>query len=100
MIPAWRKWALAAGVLILLGGFAVVATGGGPVLLIVGAVVLVTAALEPVYGRAAGRPRDGDWRPTDEKFIDPETGQLVTVWFDPSSGERRYVSNDQGHRTR
>jgi hypothetical protein len=39
-----------------------------------------------------GRTPAGNWHPTDEKFVDPESGKLVTVWFDPSTGERRYVS--------
>jgi hypothetical protein len=32
------------------------------------------------------------WRETDERFIDPETKQSVTVFFNPTSGERRYVA--------
>jgi len=99
MIAAWRQWALAAGLLIAIGGIAVFASGGGPVLMIVGVVVLVTAAIEPIYGRPGTRPHDGQWRPTDEKFVDPETGKLVTVWFDSASGERRYVAEEPNNRT-
>jgi hypothetical protein len=33
-----------------------------------------------------------DWLATDERFVDPETGKLVTVFYKPSTGERRYVS--------
>jgi hypothetical protein len=95
MIGAWRGWALTAGVLICIGGIAVWAASGGPVLLIIGAVVLVTAALEPIYGRAVGRPAGGNLRPTDEKFIDPESGKLVTVWYDAVTGERRYVAEGE-----
>jgi len=90
----WRGLALIAGVLLAIGGVAVWATGGGFFLLIAGAVVIVTGLLEPIYGRTVARPLGSDWRPTDEKFVDPETGELVTVWFDPATGERRYVSND------
>ena len=36
----------------------------------------------------------GPWEPTAERFRDEETGALVTVWFNPATGERRYV--DQG----
>jgi hypothetical protein len=32
------------------------------------------------------------WRETDERFIDPETKECVTVFFNPSNGERRYVA--------
>ena len=40
---------------------------------------------------AKGKPASSGWQLTDEKFVDPETGKLVTVWFDPGTGERRYV---------
>jgi uncharacterized membrane protein len=33
-----------------------------------------------------------DWQATDERFVDPETGKLVTVYFHPATGERRYVA--------
>jgi len=33
-----------------------------------------------------------DWVPTKERFVDPESGQLVTVFYQPSTGERRYIS--------
>jgi hypothetical protein len=91
----WRRLALIAGAVLAICGVALWTYGGGPMLLIAGVLAMITAALEPIYGRAGGRPRDGDWRPTEEKFIDPESGKLVTVWFDPASGERRYVADDQ-----
>ena len=28
---------------------------------------------------------------TDERFVDPETGKTVTVYFNATTGERRYV---------
>jgi hypothetical protein len=31
------------------------------------------------------------WVATDERFVDPQTGQQVTVFYQPSTGERRYV---------
>ena len=88
-----RGLALGLGGLITVCGGFFWSFGGGPVVMIVGALVLLTAALEPVYGRISARPFGSNWRPTDEKFVDPETGKLVTVWFDPKSGERRYVED-------
>ncbi|HEX3965490.1 MAG TPA: hypothetical protein VHZ03_54095 [Trebonia sp.] len=29
-------------------------------------------------------------QPTDEVFIDPETGRKMRVWYDQRSGEREY----------
>jgi hypothetical protein len=31
------------------------------------------------------------WAVTDERFVDPETGKTVTVYFNATTGERRYV---------
>jgi hypothetical protein len=43
------------------------------------------------YKRLTGsRPGPG-WVATDERFVDPESGKLVTVYYHPSTGERRYV---------
>ena len=39
---------------------------------------------------APGHPGPG-WVATDERFIDPQTGESVTVYYQPSTGERRYV---------
>ena len=33
------------------------------------------------------------WQATPERFVDPETGRLVTVFFNPATGERRYVAD-------
>jgi hypothetical protein len=38
----------------------------------------------------SGRPGP-DWISTDERFVDPESGRLVTVFYKPSTGERRYM---------
>lgn len=91
MSGGWRGLALVIGAVFAICGIALWNYGGGPALLIVGVLAILTALLEPIYGRASGKPVDGDWRSTDEKFVDPETGKLVTVWFDPETGERRYV---------
>ena len=92
MTPGWRRGIFVIGALLGVCGVAVWASGGGPFLLIMAAVVLIAGALEPIYGRVVARPQSGNWRATGEKFVDPETGELVTVWFDPTTGERRYVA--------
>jgi hypothetical protein len=90
----WRRLGFATGGLLSACGIAWIAAGGGPVLLILGVIAAISAAFEPIYGRALARPVAGDWHPTDEKFVDPESGRLVTVWFDPRTGERRYVDDE------
>lgn len=42
--------------------------------------------------RAAGTARG---TATGERFVDPETGALMEVWYDESTGERSYVRVDQ-----
>jgi O-antigen/teichoic acid export membrane protein len=42
-------------------------------------------------GLAGAKPGPG-WEETGERFVDPETGKRVTVWFHPETGERRYVA--------
>jgi hypothetical protein len=32
----------------------------------------------------------GASQPTDEVFIDPETGRRMRVWYDPGTGKRDY----------
>jgi hypothetical protein len=43
------------------------------------------------YRPLADDPPGGDWQATQELFVDPESGRLVTVFFNPATGERRYV---------
>jgi hypothetical protein len=44
-------------------------------------------------GRSGLAP-EARFRPTGERFVDPETGRLTAAWADPATGERRYV--DEG----
>jgi hypothetical protein len=98
-MSGWRGRALTVGLLLFFAGIALWKIGGGPVLLVVGVVAVVTALAEPIYGRASGRPTGSNWRPTDERFVDPETGKAVTVWFNPPTGERRYVADGENGPT-
>jgi hypothetical protein len=36
-----------------------------------------------------------DWQATPERFVDPESGRPVTVFFNPATGERRYVADGE-----
>ena len=35
---------------------------------------------------------DPRWTDTGERFVDPETGRLTAVYFDPVKGERHYLA--------
>jgi hypothetical protein len=38
--------------------------------------------------------RLGGWQATGERFIDPTTGRLMEVRYNPETGERDYVESD------
>ncbi len=55
-------------------------------------VLLVGLAIERWrYKKLGAAPPGPGWEKTDERFVDPETGRLVTVYFHPATGERRYI---------
>ena len=77
---------LASGVAVLLSGATALAPFGFSVLLLVG-----TAWERVHYKRLAPAAPEPRFRPTAERFRDPTTGEPVTVYADPSTGERAYV---------
>ncbi len=69
------------------------------VLLIVIAVVVVAGAVVALFGwdryRGNRDPAlDGSARPTDEVFIDPDSGRRMRVWHDRRTGRREYRPDD------
>lgn len=92
-----RALLLGAGLALLAGAAAFAQAGcslgaalrlGLPGLLLIGAVLA-----EPWrYKRLAGGRLSPEWIATQERFVDPETGRLVTVFYRPSTGERRYIA--------
>jgi hypothetical protein len=62
------------------------------VLLVVAVVVLAIVWLatgRERYRSSRGAPNPRA-QPTNEVFIDPETGRRMRVWFDPATGDREY----------
>ncbi len=37
------------------------------------------------------RPPGPNWQRTTERSVDPTTGELMEVWFDPATGDRAYI---------
>jgi hypothetical protein len=60
--------------------------------LVLGVIVLIGTLFERWRYRHIEEQSNGHWQRTDEKFIDPSTGDAIEVMFDPSTGERRYVA--------
>jgi hypothetical protein len=47
------------------------------------------------YRHLASTPPTGDgWVRTEERFVDPESGRLVAVYYHSATGARRYVETD------
>jgi hypothetical protein len=57
---------------------------GGAVL--AGSIVLERKGYRPRVDHARGR-----WQRTGERFVDPSSGRLVEVRYNPDTGERDYV---------
>jgi hypothetical protein len=94
MSSAARKLVLVLGTLAVAAGTVLsLETGSGGIgLLVIGALLIASVLLEGRYGRPGaptGVPRHA-WEPTNERFVDDETGQVLEVWIDPLTGERRY----------
>jgi hypothetical protein len=44
-------------------------------------------------------PPGRDWIFTGERFLDPQTGVMLEVWYSPRTGERAYVRAQAGQET-
>lgn len=66
--------------------------GGALVVALYALLFVALFALE----RATYQPRvdasRGEWQTTGERFVDPTSGDVLDVWFDPTTGQRDYRS--------
>ena len=86
-----RGFLLGCAALALLCGIGLLALArdpGGFGLLLFGSLVLASLILERRYKQPVPR---GKGQPTNERFVDPVTGELMEVWYDAATGERSYV---------
>ena len=75
------------------------AFGGGHLLApVIGSVLLLAGlAFERWRYKAIERGQPGPgWQASGERFVDPETGKPVEVWYQATTGERRYVALPDG----
>lgn len=61
---------------------------------IFGALILASTFFEKHYRER--RIGGSGFQKTDERFVDPTSGKLVEVQYDPSTGERAYVDPGRG----
>lgn len=68
----------------------------GVVFWVIVAAVVIVGIVVALFGwdryRGDRRPTSGDQlvQPTDEVFVDPNTGRRMRVWSDPGTGRREY----------
>ena len=82
------------GIVAVVGAVVLATLGvGSPIVLylFVNGVIVIAALL---FERGRYRPRvteSGPWQDTAERFVDPTTGQLMQVRYNPQTGARDYV---------
>jgi hypothetical protein len=84
------------GALLLVGAAVAAVTGVMiallPQLLFGGLLLVVGLAIERWrYKPLLQTGPDPSWKDTGERFVDPGSGQLTAVYFDPKRGERHYI---------
>lgn len=89
LVAALGALLLAVGVLGPISIGAPIWTGIYFIVLGVGAIAI--SFFERLRYVTAGDGAGTGLRPTQERFVDPTTGQRLQVWIDPASGERSYV---------
>jgi hypothetical protein len=90
-----RNLAIALGVICFGGGLIALLADAWPgalISLILGALLLLGTVWERVHYKPLEVVKPGaGFVATDECFVDDETGKLVRVYLEPTTGERRYV---------
>ena len=90
-----RKAIVVYAVLAILGAVALALAGVLTMLVLYlfgnGAIVLAAVLFERGRYRPPA-PAGGSWQDTAERFVDPSTGQLMKVRYNPQTGERDYVA--------
>jgi uncharacterized membrane protein HdeD (DUF308 family) len=90
-----RRGLITIGVLVVIVGAAALVSGivsTSFVFLFWGVALIAAIVFERVrYKRLEGKSPGPGWQRTTERFVDEETGAMVTVYVQPETGERAYV---------
>lgn len=83
---------------VLVGSFAAMSGYGvaGFWLLVNGAALTLGMLAERWRYKPSLRAHEAKGRPTGERMLDPVTGEVTEVYFDPATGERSYVKLKDG----
>jgi hypothetical protein len=87
-----HKGLIAFAVLLMVWGMlrALLGEPAGLVVSLWGVILFAAVSLERWRYKKTARTPKIKWQATEERFIDPETGILTQVMYDPQSGERTY----------
>ena len=89
---------LVAAIALLVGGVLAVFL---PQLILGGVFLIVALAIERWrYKPVCAAGPDPRWTDTGERFVDPETGLLTAVSFDPAKGERHCLATPASDKVR
>jgi hypothetical protein len=87
---------LVVGVVLLIAGVIAAFYGVSAIMLwllgVGGAITAGTVFERVLYKPLQSKKPGAGWVKTGERFVDPDTGETVDVFYDPASGERQYVS--------
>jgi hypothetical protein len=88
-----RSVLLGLGCVLLAVGVFHLFTGGasGLPMTVWGLVLVLAVVFERWRYRERKQTGSGEWQATEERFVDPESGRLMQVFYQPATGERRYV---------
>jgi len=91
----------ALGWLLVLAGMVVAIIGGAltvfvPQLIAGGLLLVIGLAIERWrYKQISHQPPKPGWTDTGERFVDPETNQLIAVYLDKTNSDRHYLAVGQ-----
>ena len=100
MLDVLRVVVGAFGALMVIVALLLFSTGGGEAWsgiypMVIGLIAIASALFERSrYWPGRRRAPSARLWPTEERFIDPTTGQRTRVWIDRTSGEREYRPDD------
>lgn len=63
-----------------------------PPTIVAGVILLALIFENRRYKRLLDASPGPGWQATGERFVDPDSGKTVTVYFNAATGERRYVA--------
>jgi hypothetical protein len=58
--------------------------------IVIAGIIIALFGWDRYRGNRKGASNDSTSQPTDEVFVDTDTGRRMRVWYDPGTGQRDY----------